>query len=134
MRHGVYFPNRPAQPGIKTQHISNTGSATRGLNIHVRLQEAASQFVQFTHASRQADLLYVQAGDVQVYDAPLQAVHHAAVVVVGQQVPHDGRGQVTQAVGHNVGLQRLQEDALSHCVLHQARVQLLKQQVPAGRE
>lgn len=99
--------------------------------------QVASKFIQFTHASRQfrqADLLYVQAGDVQVYDASFQAVHQAAAVVVGQQIPHNGCGQVTKAVGHNVGLQRLQEDALSHRVLHQARVELLKQQVPAGGE
>lgn len=78
-----------------------------------------------------AHLLYVQAGDIQVDDASLQALHHTAALVMHEKVFHDWCGKVTKAVCDYVGLQGLQEDAFSHHVLHQLRVQLVKQQVAA---
>lgn len=59
-------------------------------------------------------------------NAPLQAVQHPAALVMGQEVPHDVRGEVTDAVHNNVGLQWLQEDPLSHHILQQPSVQLVK--------
>lgn len=52
-------------------------------------------------------------------------------MVMGQQVPHDGRGEVTEAVGNDVRLQGLQEDAFGHGVLQQPRVQLVEEQLAA---
>lgn len=71
-------------------------------------------------------LLYVQARDIQMYNASLQAVHHAITMIMGQEIPHDGRCEVTKTVCYNVGLQWLQEDTLSHHVLHQPSVQLVE--------
>lgn len=88
-------------------------------------------FLASCHTHTQTYLLYVQAGDIQMDDAPLQTVHHTIAVVMGQEVPHDGRGQVTEAVGDNVRLQRLQEGPLSNRVLHQPSIQLAEQQVAA---
>lgn len=89
-------------------------------------------FGQHSYSLLDAHLLYVQAGDVQVDDASLQALHHRAALVMREKVFHDWCGKVTKAVCNNVGLQGFQEDAFSHHVIHQLRVQLDKQQVTAN--
>lgn len=88
-------------------------------------------FGQHSYLLLDAHLLYVQAGDVQMDDASLQALHHTAALVMHEKVFHERCGKVTKAVCDNVGLQGFQEDAFSHHVLHQLRVQLVKQQVTA---
>lgn len=64
-------------------------------------------------------------------NASLQAVHHTVAMVMGQEVPHDGCGEVTQAVGNDVRLEGLQEDSLSNRVFQQPVVQLVEHQVSA---
>ncbi|TNN63969.1 hypothetical protein EYF80_025811 [Liparis tanakae] len=70
-----------------------------------------------------------EAGHIQMDNASLQAVHHTVAMVMGQEVPHDGRGEVTETVGNDVRLQRLQKHALSHRVLHQLSIQLVEHQL-----
>lgn len=78
----------------------------------------------------QTHLLYIQVGDVHVHQAALHTLHHTIFLEVTEEVPHDGRCQAADPLAQNVWLETLQEDALSHRVLHQPRVDLVKQQVP----
>lgn len=82
-----------------------------------------------TH-SVQTHLLYIQVGDVHVHQTALYTLHHTIFLEVTEEVPHDRRRQAADPLAQDVRLQTLQEDAFSHRVLHQPRVDLVKQQVP----
>lgn len=71
-------------------------------------------------------LLYVEAGNVQMDNTSLQAVHHTTASVMWKEVLHNRGGEVTKVVRNNVGLQWLQEDTFSHHVLHQLSIQPVK--------
>lgn len=72
-------------------------------------------------------LLYVQVGDVHVDQASLHTIHHAVLLEVAEEVSHDRCSQTANPLTQNVGLQTLQKHTPGHWVLHQPRVDLVKQ-------
>src|SRR4029434_1095797 len=57
-----------------------------------------------THTHTHTHLLNIQVGDVHVHQAALHTLHHAVVLEVGQQVPHDGRSQAANPLAQNIRL------------------------------
>ena len=75
----------------------------------------------------------IQTGDVQMHNAVFNAVQHATWLIVVNKVLHDSRGNGSQSVSLDVGLQTLQEGALRNDIRSKALVDPTKQHIPDGK-